>query len=62
MKADFMHQKHRDEIKRLEDLEDQAIREGRYQDIDKITAEKWAYFEKIKGEKNESSQDKSGSD
>jgi hypothetical protein len=48
-----MKKEHREEIKRLEALEDEAIKEGRYPDIDKITAEKWAYFEKIKGEKDE---------
>lgn len=40
-----MHQKHREEIKRLEDLEDKAIKEGG--DVDSIIARKWELFQKL---------------
>ena len=46
-----MRQEDRQEIARLEDLEEQAIREGG--DVDSIIVEKWALFEKINLEAQE---------
>lgn len=40
-----MNEQYREEINRLEDLEEKAIKEGG--DVDSIIIEKWALFEKI---------------